>query len=95
MSIKTSTASGHPLATGPFGGNSSGRQGRHGTHYGYMAHRNAGEPACGPCGQAHSDFSRAASYRARLGYTLTMAEAYARLGLPADRTELCRAGGDA
>ncbi len=76
------------LRTGPFGGNVRGEVARHGTGSGASVHRSFGEEPCEPCRFADMDRRRAGRLRARRGFTITLAEALAELGLPPDRTDM-------
>ena len=59
---------------------------RHGTMSAYNKHLKDGEEPCGPCRQYGKEWARARYVRAKSGYRLSMGEAFAQLGLPADRT---------
>jgi len=62
-----------------------------GTLGGAQRHRRAGETSCEACRQAVRDRDRAWNLRRNSGYRLSTAEAYARLGLPRDRTAMAGA----
>jgi hypothetical protein len=65
----------------------SGKDGsaRHGTMSGYHRHRKLGQEPCDACLAHRRDWGRARRLREKSGYRLSMAEALAELGLPADR----------
>jgi hypothetical protein len=58
---------------------------RHGTMPGYNKHLRHGEQPCGACRAHRQDWGRARRLRIQSGYRLSMSEALAELGLPADR----------
>jgi len=56
-----------------------------GTPSGWQRHNKLGETKCGPCRATYSDHRRARYLRAKRGYSISIAEALAELGLPPDR----------
>jgi len=66
------------------------RPARCGTLGGEQRHYRLGEPLCDACKLARSDLDRARYLVKKSGWRLPMAEAYARLGLPRDRTDMAQ-----